>query len=196
MKRMALVVLVVVAILGSAWLALARDWYAIGAAVPPLAADSLSDIDCRLTSVQFGEQAALDGNAEFTWSQYVPVSIVAEMDTSHWFWRLRGKSWDQKAAHMKQFGHLPRASFRISVVRRSSFSPGEAEVSHTGCSAQRLDEHHAQAEGRIWIPQVPGTYRVRVFLRTSTRDERDMPDVQEDLVAVFPLHVLQGAVSQ
>jgi hypothetical protein len=197
MKRIVILLCGVGVLLCVVLLLRGHDWYASGPAVPPLTNEVLSDIDCRLTSLQLGEQAALASDVEFTWSQYVPINVLADLDTSRWFWRLGGRSFEEKVAHMKHFEHLPTAAFRVSVVRRSSLSQGEAEVCQATFAAERLDESHVKAEGQLWIPQVPGTYRARVFLRTSTRrQDRRMREVKEDLLAVFSMRVLPDTNSR
>jgi hypothetical protein len=170
------------------------DWHSYGPATRPVTEPTLDNSEVTVESVQFGGIRVDEELREFTWSQTVPMEIVARGPAGLFRWKRPAgtvrTTLELSPAEMK-FRRLPMASFSVQAVRRSSLGNGSTVVWKTAASAETDRNGNMICRDHFWIPNVPGTYSIRIYLRKfmpgSSRSQRTV----SSLVRTFPLTVVQ-----
>ena len=178
----------------SVWVYKTVDWDSYGIAKPPDNEPTPDTTEIMVSEVRFGGTRVDHQAAEFSWSQMVPVLIIAKAIPERFYSSMPAgypRTTENRLAHINRNAHLPRTSFKIQFVRRSSLGNGYvvAWEKLAGVRPKRTGE--IEFEDEVWIPHVPGTYSVRVLLSQTLRKsngEREPPT--ESLIATFPVTVV------
>jgi hypothetical protein len=168
------------------------DWDSYGPATLPLKEPSSENQDVVIQEVHFGGKRVDHELQEFTWSQTIPMKMLAKAPVG----KFRSKDpsgvmrtsqdWFARRPNTKQ---LPLLSFRVQAVRRSSLGDGAVVVWQSNVSARPNQHGEIDCGNRFWIPNVPGTYSIRVYACQFRRTSSGTPEFTESFVRSFPLAV-------
>jgi hypothetical protein len=173
------------------------DWASYGPAKPPTA-DSVIDTSAgELTSLVIGKTDVLKEPARFVASQIQPVRLTATVvpDTfgSFSITVATRKRTSQQTGVQEHLLYTPHAG--LGIYRRSSLGTGATRVGVTIRIASIDRNNRLKCDDDIRIPDVPGLYRLDVFL-LGTRRVNGGNDKIEKVIHSFPLEVLPPTVSQ
>lgn len=168
------------------------DWAAYGPAELPDSPEHIDNSLATLRSVQMGDFEALEVTPTFTWSQFVSVRVEADCAAGRFHVHDPTRRWGEPVKNPD----LLRSSLGLEIVRRSSIGDGSA-VSYRVVSGARVNRDNEMSwSNKVWIPHVPGTYRVRVIMLTRQRGARNSRRESEPIViGSFKLHVEPGEPS-
>lgn len=169
-------------ILSGAYRLTGVDWAAYRKAEPPDDPELIDNSLVTLRSVAIGGCDAIKETPSFTWSQFVNVRIEANCIPGRF--RISG--------FRNTNPELLRASLGLRIIRKSSVGGGRSEASFV-LSGAKVDRNNKMSwTGKVWIPHVPGTYRVCVVMQTTSGRvaSRERIMFEPMVIGTFNLHVL------
>ena len=192
LSRTATCIITAILIGSGIWVIKTIDWASHGKAELPLFEDVIESTEVAISEITIGGIRVDTESAEYTWSQMVPVSIIATSPPGKYSPKDR---LSMKSAEFWRQSQMVRprrtlTSFHIQVIRRSSLGDGFVVVWESSSGAKADPEGKLTFENPMWIPHVPGKYRVRVYFQEITHGSNGHRDIGESLVKTFVLTVV------
>lgn len=166
------------------------DWRLLGR---PTAPEILVEADGRIRIIEFAVGSTIvreNEGLQLDWSQTVDVTVRGCATIGSFKTYARSSGFQEKSQHSKVQADLAALSFRVEFLRESSKSPGLIVVSKTFGGTKCNEDGSFVWSRKIWVPNVPGAYRIRVTAISSKNTQGDESQSKETIVGSYLANIV------